>query len=265
MVLADPLKREDVAGSLEATVSPSSALNAMVGIALDDTAPPVGPPTPDLPALGVANSAVALPVSPVATDDRFHLLPPLREDDPLALPHLAPLPEDPVAVDNIILDIRAVPEGEPVAAATSDVIDPLDADMSVAAIAWLVTLDAGGQASDSSDEDVLFAPGTARAAPSPAPLATRFALSPKNLMLIARAAFGRGQAGQLVPALLSGFDTDLSYSEIHDRLRLLWLMRKDVATLVRAIIVVGQAHCKPPGEVLMELLGVAQQYTTYTD
>ena len=131
------------------------------------------------------------------------------------------------------------------AAATSDVIDPLDA---------------GGQASDSSDEDVLFTPGTARPAPSPAPLTVRPALSPKNLMMIACAAFGRNQAGQLVPALLSGFDTDLSYSEIHDRLHLLWLMRKDVATVVRAIIVVGQARCKPPGEVLMELLDVAQQY-----
>jgi len=84
-------------------------------------------------------------------------------------------------------------------------------------------------------------------------------------MTIARNAYGRGQAGQLVPALLSGFETDLSYSDIHDRLRLLWLMRKNVATLVRAIIVVGQAHCKPPGDVLRELLEMAQQYATYTD
>ena len=58
-------------------------------------------------------------------------------------------------------------------------------------------------------------------------------------MTIARNAYGRGQAGQLVLALLSGFETDLSYSDLHDRLRLLWLMRKDVATLVWAIIIVG--------------------------
>jgi len=263
MVLADPLKSENVVGSIEATVSPSSALNAMAGIALDDTAPPVGPPTPDLPAFGVANGVVALPVSPVTTDDRFCLPPPLREGDSPTPQHLAPLPADPMVVDDVTLDIRVVPEGEPVAAATSDVIDLLDVGVSVPA--WLVTLDSGGQASDSSDDDVLFAPGTVWPVPSPAPLAARPALSPKNLMMIARTAFGRGQAGQLVPALLSSFETDLSYSEIHDRLRLLWLMRKDVATLVRAIIVVGQARCKPPGEVLMELLEMAQQYTTYTD
>jgi len=84
-------------------------------------------------------------------------------------------------------------------------------------------------------------------------------------MTIARNAYGRGQAGQLIPALLSGFETDLSYWDIHDRLRLLWLMRKDVATLVRAMIIVGQAHCKLPGEILRDLLEMAQQYVTYTD
>ena len=82
-------------------------------------------------------------------------------------------------------------------------------------------------------------------------------------MTIACNAYGRGQAGQLVPALLSGFETDLNYSDLHDRLRLLWLMRRDVATLVRAIIIVGQARCKPPGEILQEVLEVAQQYATY--
>jgi len=39
MVLADPLKCEDVVDGTEATSSPSLALNAMASIALDDTAP----------------------------------------------------------------------------------------------------------------------------------------------------------------------------------------------------------------------------------
>jgi len=131
--------------------------------------------------------------------------------------------------------------------------------------AWLVDVEAGRQPSDSSDDDVVFAPGAAPSAPGSAPHAARPTVSPKNLMMVACAAYGRDQAGQLVPALLSSFKTDISYLEIHDRLRLLWLMRKDVATLVQAIIIVGQARCKPPGDVLLELLELAQQYTTYTD
>ena len=84
-------------------------------------------------------------------------------------------------------------------------------------------------------------------------------------MTIARNAYGRGQAGRLIPALLDGFETELSYWDIHERMRLLWLMRKDVSTLVQAIIIVGQARCKPPGEILRELLEMAQQYASYTD
>ena len=84
-------------------------------------------------------------------------------------------------------------------------------------------------------------------------------------MTIARNAYGRGQAGQLIPALLNGFETELSYWDIHERLHLLWLMQKDVATLVWAMIIVGQARCKPLGETLRELLEMAQQYASYTD
>jgi len=84
-------------------------------------------------------------------------------------------------------------------------------------------------------------------------------------MTIARNAYGRGQAGRLIPVLLDGVETELSYWDIHERLRLLWLMRKDVATLVQAIIIVGQARCKPPGDILRELLEMAQQYASYTD
>ena len=84
-------------------------------------------------------------------------------------------------------------------------------------------------------------------------------------MMIAHSAYGRGRAEVLVPALLSGFETDLTNSEMLDRLRLLWLMRKEVATQVWAIIILGQARRTPPEAVLLELLGLAQQYRTYTN
>jgi len=84
-------------------------------------------------------------------------------------------------------------------------------------------------------------------------------------MMIARSAFGPGQARQLVPALQNGFTTDLSDSELYERLRLLWQMRDDIAIHVRDIIILGQARCEPPGAVLLELLELAQQFATYTD
>ena len=84
-------------------------------------------------------------------------------------------------------------------------------------------------------------------------------------MMIARSAYGRGRAEVLVPALLSRFETDLTHSEILDRLRLLWLMRKEVATQVWAIIILGQACRTPSDAVLLELLSLAQQYMTYTN
>jgi len=84
MVLADPLKCEDVVDSIDVTSSPSLALNAMASIALDDSAPPVGPLTPELPAPGDAIGEVTLTVSPVTMDDRYFLPAPLRDCDPPA-------------------------------------------------------------------------------------------------------------------------------------------------------------------------------------
>jgi len=80
-----------------------------------------------------------------------------------------------------------------------------------------------------------------------------------------RTVAARRDSWSLPCLVLSGFETDLSYWNIYDRLRLLWLMRKDVTTLVWAMIIVGQARCKLPGEILRDLLEMAQQYATYTD
>jgi len=131
--------------------------------------------------------------------------------------------------------------------------------------AWLANVENVSLPSGSSDQGTLFAPGITPAACGPTPLTVKPILCSRNLMTIARNAFGRGQAEQLIPALLNGFTTNLSYWDIHERLRLLWLMRRDVATLVRAMIIVGQARCKLPGEILRDLLEMARQYASYTD
>jgi len=64
MALADLLRREDMVGSPVVAMSPPSALHAMVGIAWDDTAPPVDPPVSELPTPGVADGGASSPLSP---------------------------------------------------------------------------------------------------------------------------------------------------------------------------------------------------------
>ena len=71
MALADLLKHEDVVGNPVAAISPSSPLNEVVDIALDDAAPPVDPLTPELPSPGVANDVVAQTSPPDTPADNF--------------------------------------------------------------------------------------------------------------------------------------------------------------------------------------------------
>ena len=231
---------------------------------LDDTGPSAGPSAPELPATEDATIEMAPSVLPSALDDRYYLPEPLHDRDAPSTCTPAPLLVDSVVADEVALAIQTASEGVPAPAATSGAVVPPDAGVDIPA--WLVELVAGRQPSDSSDYDVAFAPVTEPTAPGPTqPAAARPILLPRNLMMIACSAYGYGQAGRLVPALLSGFQTDISYSEILDRLRLLWLMRKDVATQVWAIIILGQARRTPPEAVLIELLGLAQQFMTYTN
>jgi len=79
----------------------------MAGIALDDTAPPVGPTTPDLPVLGVAHGDVALPVSPAAMDDCYHLPAPLHEGDSQATDQRPALRlVDPAVEDGVAQEVQ---------------------------------------------------------------------------------------------------------------------------------------------------------------
>ena len=66
------------------------------------------------------------------------------------------------------------------------------------------------------------------------------ALLPSNLVTIAQTAFGPGQAQRLAPSIVESFDTGLSSVDVTERLHLLWSMRRDVATQVREIILLGQ-------------------------
>ena len=158
---------------------------------------------------------------------------------------------------------RTPPTTTPAAAASPCAVD--FPEFGIGIPAWLANVEHVSLPSGSSDQSTVFAPGVSPAAYGPVPLTVKPILSSRHLLTIARNAFGRGQAQQLIPDLLKGFATELNYWDIHERLRLLWLMRREVATLIRAMIIVGQARCKLPGEILRDLLEMARQYASYTD
>jgi len=189
-----------------------------------------------LPIPGVVNGGISPPLSPVAPASPHRLPAPLAGGVALAAQPPILLSLNLSQVEGITLAAPAVSRDVPATAAL-----PRDAGVSIPT--WLAQVEAGSLPSESSDNGrpMLFAPGVMPSAYGSTPLTVKPILSARNLMTIARNAYGRGQAGQLVPALLSGFETELSYWDIHERLRLLWLMRKDVATLVWAMIIVGQA------------------------
>ena len=93
------------------------------------------------------------------------------------------------------------------------------------------------------------------------PVPVRPVFSLRNLVTIARSTFEPGQTQLLVPSILDGFATELTGTEVADRLQLLWLMRREVATQVRDIILLGQVRREPPGAVLLELLKLVSMKT----
>ena len=65
-------------------------------------------------------------------------------------------------------------------------------------------------------------------------------LLPENLVMVARTAFGPGQAQILAPSILESFETQLTQADVTERLQLLWMMRREVASQVREIILLGR-------------------------
>jgi len=90
-------------------------------------------------------------------------------------------------------------------------------------------------------------------------------LQPENLITVARTAFRPGQAQRLAPSILGSFDTPLTQAEVIERLQLLWSMRRDVATQVRDVILLGQVRQDPPAVILNELLDLTELYTRDTN
>ena len=85
------------------------------------------------------------------------------------------------------------------------------------------------------------------------------------MVTIARTAFGHGQALRLASSTVDTFDTDFTVTDLIERLLLLWMMRRDVASQVREIILLGQVRQEPPAVILNELLDLTELYMRDTD
>jgi len=263
IVLADLFRREDIVGSPVAALSPPAALDGMGSVALVDSDPPVDPPAMEVAASGVVAVGAPCPPAPVVPADTHGLPAPSSGGGCPDVPSPAPLSVRIVPADEVPPAGRVPPLSIPAAAASPCAAD--FPEFGIGIPAWLANVEHASLPSGSSDHGTLFATGVTPAAYGPTPLTVKPILFSRNLLTIARNAFSRGQAEQLIPALLNGFATDLSFWDIHERLRLLWLMRRDVTTLVQAMIIVGQARCKLPGEILRDMLEMARQYASYTD
>jgi len=90
-------------------------------------------------------------------------------------------------------------------------------------------------------------------------------LRPEDLVTVALTAFGHGQTQTLAPSILETFETQLTHAEVVERLHLLWAMRREVASQVREILLLGEVRREPPGVILHELLDLTSLYTRDTD
>ena len=93
----------------------------------------------------------------------------------------------------------------------------------------------------------------------------RPALRIQDLVMVALTAFGPRQAESLALSILETFETQLSHTDVVERLHFLWAMRREVAAQVRGTLLMGEVRREPPGVVLHELLDLTSLYTRETD
>ena len=208
---------------------------------------PLSPPCPGTP---------EIITQPPAPDADYRLPPPLQEMTP---PAISPIqsPAEPVVLGATVVDSPTH------VAHTADTQAFFGEDFDLPA--WIDGDEMEPQSPVSSGTDSVFEQMTLPPPPQVAqPTMVRPILAPRDLVTIARSTFGIAQTQILVPAILEGFVTTLTGNEVAERLQLLWLMRRDVASQVRDILLLGQARREPAGLVLMEVLDLVEQYIENT-
>ena len=81
------------------------------------------------------------------------------------------------------------------------------------------------------------------------------------MILAVRPIIFASDAHQLVPTLLSQFATDLTPSELKQRLDCMWLLRRDLAGYIQDRILRGHVLWHYPKQILVELLQLLQMLT----
>jgi len=127
---------------------------------------------------------------------------------------------------------------------------------------WLEQQGAGRYAmSMSSGELSAFEPVPYTSASYSAPhVSVRPTLQARDVVNVARSTFGVEEAQFLVPSILRNFETELTSTELAERLQWLWLMRREVASQVRDTILLGRIGLRRqrPEAILRELFELAE-------
>jgi len=89
-------------------------------------------------------------------------------------------------------------------------------------------------------------------------VSARPTLQARDVVNVARSTFGVEEAQLLVPSILRNFETQLTSTELAERLQWLWLMRREVASQVRDTILLGRVRRQHPEAILRELLELAE-------
>ena len=262
--------------------SPSSALQALADVALDEIDPSTDLNGLDLSLTGsieAEGSAPTIPLVPLPSSPRlepsettvsaptldvdFYLPPPTHESPPPAvgvvrLDGVLPVVGD--AIGNPTY--RGAPSPVGVPALSQPIFFGDDFDMPT----WFDRAPTEPLSPASTGPDAAGDPPRPSEVVSPLPspetctTTIRPVLTPRDLVMIARTTFGISRSDMLVSAIMIGFTTFLSHEEVAARLQLLWLMGQDYATHVRDVILLGQARQEPASLVLAELLEWAAPY-----
>jgi len=112
--------------------------------------------------------------------------------------------------------------------------------------------------STSPEDDCALPQDQVLAPPRPTPV-VRPALQARDAILAVRSLVFLADAQQLVPTLMSQFATNLSPSELSDRVEWLWLMRRDVATFLRDTTLQGHLLQQSPEQILASLFKAMEE------
>ena len=96
-------------------------------------------------------------------------------------------------------------------------------------------------------------------------MGTRRTLQPRDVIWVANSVFSRADAQALTPTLLNTYATNLSATDLTERLEWLWLMRRDVATRALDVALRGRLLHRPDERTLSEVIRLFETFAADLD